>query len=112
MKYKVICNLQNKFNEMLLIAVSYVTTLKQWHLNTKRLKISHDFSGWDSQKVLRILLTLLYMQTINQLLILMVEQSLQFDNYSVCCYLEHDSPLFLHHREENDKVLSSFHQPA
>lgn len=31
MKYKVICNLQNKFNEMLLIALSYVTTLKQWH---------------------------------------------------------------------------------
>lgn len=28
---KVICDLQNKFNEMLLIAVSYVTTLKQWH---------------------------------------------------------------------------------
>lgn len=56
MKYKVICNLQNKFNEMLLIAVSYVTTLKQWHQH-QNMKISSDFSSWESQKVLRICLT-------------------------------------------------------
>ena len=30
-KCKAISNLQNKFNEMLWIAVSYVTTLKQQH---------------------------------------------------------------------------------
>lgn len=54
------------------------------------------------------------MQTIYQLLIFMVKQSLRFDNYSVNCYLEHNSPLFLHHREEKDgvKYCPSFHQPA